>query len=64
MRMPRKLASTLHASKPNELLLFDFLYIGPGEGGMLYILILKSDMSNYLRLVPCTAADGPNAMKA
>jgi hypothetical protein len=47
----RPLGTAMHASKPNELLHFDFCYIGPGEQGYTYVLILKDDYNGYVRLV-------------
>jgi hypothetical protein len=54
---------TLHATKPNQLLHFDFLFVGPRAEGYAYILILKNDLSNYVWLRPCKEADGTSAMR-
>jgi hypothetical protein len=52
------LGTQLHATKPNEILHFDFLYIGLSRNGKYhYILLLKDDVSGYLWLVPCRTAD-------
>jgi transposase InsO family protein len=45
----------MHTSKPNEFLHFDFCYIGQGEQGYTYLLILKDDYSGYVRLAPTIA---------
>jgi IS30 family transposase len=48
----------LNATKPNEILHFDFLYIGSSRDGKYqYLLLLKDDLSGYLWLVPCRTAD-------
>jgi Integrase core domain len=55
---PRPLGTQLHATKPNEILHFDFLYIGLStDGKYQYLLLLKDDLSEYLWLVPCRTAD-------
>jgi Integrase zinc binding domain len=57
-KAPRPLGTQLHATKPNEILHFDFLYIGLSRDGKhQYLLLLKDDLSGYLRLVPCRTAD-------
>jgi hypothetical protein len=51
---PLLLGTQLHATKPNEILHFDFLYIGLSRNGKYqYLLLLKDDLSGYLWLVPC-----------
>jgi Integrase zinc binding domain len=49
LRVQRPMMHTLHATKPNPLLHFDFLFVGPNVEGYVYILILKDDLSNYVR---------------
>jgi hypothetical protein len=57
-RVPRPLGTQLHATKPNEILHFDFLYIGLSRDGKYQdLLLLKDDLSGYLWLVPCRTAD-------
>jgi len=55
--VPRPLGHAIHASKPNELLHFDYCYIGRSSSGPTYVLILKDDFSSYVWLKPCTAAN-------
>lgn len=47
----RPLGHALHASKPNELLHFDFCYMCPGIDELNYVLILKDDLSGYTWLI-------------
>jgi len=54
--VPRPLGHALHADKPNKLLHFDFCYMGNGEKGNRYVLILKDDFSGYIRLIPSKEA--------
>jgi Integrase zinc binding domain len=57
-KVKRSLGTQLHATKPNEILHFDFLYIGLSrDGNYQYLLLLKDDLSGYLWLVPCHTAD-------
>jgi Integrase zinc binding domain/Integrase core domain len=54
----RPLGTQLHAPKPNEILHFDFLYIGLSRDGKYqYLLLLKNNLSGYLWLAPCRTAD-------
>ena len=55
--IPRPLAETLHATKPNQVLHYDFLYIGKMDPENIYVLVLKDDFSNFVELVPCKKAD-------
>jgi hypothetical protein len=55
---PTPAGSQLHATKPNEILHFDFLYIELSRDGKYqYLLLLKDELSRCLWLVPCRAAD-------
>jgi Integrase core domain/Integrase zinc binding domain len=59
----RPLGMQLHATKPNEILHFDFLYIGLSRDGKYqYLLLLKNDLSGYLWLVPCRTADAADTV--
>lgn len=46
-RVPRPPASTAHALRPNQILHFDYLYMGTGADGHRYTLVLKDDLSSY-----------------
>jgi Integrase core domain/Integrase zinc binding domain len=64
-KMPRPLGTQLHATKPNEILHFDFLYIRLSrDGKYLYLLLIKDDLSGYLWLVPCRTADATATVDA
>jgi Integrase core domain/Integrase zinc binding domain len=64
-KVPRPLGTQLHATKPNEILNFDFLYIGlSSDGKYQYLIILKDDLSGYLWLVPCRTADAAATVDA
>jgi Integrase zinc binding domain len=48
-KVPRPLGTQLHATKPNEILHFDFLCIGLSRDGKYqYLLLLKDDLIGYL----------------
>jgi Integrase zinc binding domain len=64
-KVPRPLGTRLHAIKPNDILHFDFLYIGLSRYRRYqYILLLKDDLSGYIWLVPCHMADTPATVDA
>ena len=46
--IPRPLGHTIHASRLNEILLFDFCYLTPEDQGYEYVLVLKHDFSGYV----------------
>jgi hypothetical protein len=64
-KVPRPLGTQLHATKPNETLHFDFLYIGLSRDGKYqYLLLLMNDLSGYLWLEPCRTADAAATVDA
>jgi hypothetical protein len=64
-KVSRPLGTQLHAIKPNEILHFDFPYIGLSRDGKhQYLLLLKDDLSGYLWLVPCRTADAAATVDA
>lgn len=62
--VPRPLGHSLHAEKPNQILHFDFCYIGKSNTGEIYILILKDDLSSYVWLFPSATADAEQVADA
>jgi hypothetical protein len=64
-KVPRPLGTQLHATKPNEILHFDFLYIGLSRDRKYQcLLLLKDELSGYLWLVPCRTADAAATVNA
>ena len=57
LSIPRTLSHALHAEKPNELIHFDFLYLGDSITNVTYCLIIKDDASSFVWLEPCVTAD-------
>ena len=55
--IPRPLGHALHASRPNEIIHFDFCYIMQGEQDQAYVLVIKDDFSGYVWLLPAKNAD-------
>ena len=49
--IPRLVGHCLHAQKRNQLIHFDYCYIGPSNIGDTYVLIVKDDFSSYVWLV-------------
>ena len=54
--IPRPLGEQIKAEKPNEVLHFDFLYMGEGEGGFEYLLVIKDAFFQMVELIPSAAA--------
>jgi len=54
----------LHAEKLNELIHFDFLFMGKSENGEKYVLILKDDFSSFVLLHFCETADADATVEA
>jgi hypothetical protein len=42
------MGEALHASKPNQVIHFEILYMGPSVDYFKYVLIVKDDCSNYV----------------
>jgi IS30 family transposase len=64
-KVPSPLGTQLHATKPNEILHFDFLCIGLSrDGNYQYLLLFNDDLSGYLWLVPCRTADAAATVDA
>jgi Integrase zinc binding domain len=55
--VPRPFGSTMHATKPNHLIHFDFLTMPMSLKGTQYVLVIKDDMSGFCVLIKCAAAD-------
>ena len=60
-RIPRPLSSGIHATKPGQILHFDYLYLGRSSGIEKYVLVLKDDLSSYCWLEPVDGAPSENA---
>jgi Integrase zinc binding domain len=63
-KVPRPLCTQRHATKPNEILHFDFLYIGLSRDRKYqYVLLLRDDLSRYLWLMQYRTADACSAAR-
>jgi len=62
-RIPRPMGHALHSDRPNEIIHFDYLYMGPSDQGMQYVLIIKDDASAFVWLEPCTATDAESTVE-
>jgi hypothetical protein len=64
-KVSRPLGTQLHATRPNEILHFDFLCIELSRDGLYqYILLLNDDQNSYLWLAPCRIADATATVDA
>jgi Integrase core domain/Integrase zinc binding domain len=59
---PRPPGEALHATKPNEVIHFDYLYMGPSTDDAKYVLIVKDNYSSYVCLKQCKKADADNTV--
>ncbi|KAJ8558819.1 hypothetical protein ON010_g8630 [Phytophthora cinnamomi] len=55
-KVPRPFGEAVHATKPNEVIHFDYLSMPASSNEVCYVLVLKDDMSGFVELVPCSAA--------
>lgn len=60
-KVPRPLATTLHATKPNNVLHFDYLFLGEGPHANKYALVVKDDFSGYCWISPTPTASSEHA---
>jgi transposase InsO family protein len=51
------MGEVLHAVKPNDMIHFDWCYIGASEAGPKYILVIKDDCTKYVMLFARASAD-------
>jgi hypothetical protein len=59
---PRPRGEAMHATKPNEIIHFDYLYMGKSVDDAEYVLIVKDDFSNYVWLKQCKDADADSTV--
>jgi Integrase core domain/Integrase zinc binding domain len=59
---PRPRGEAMHATKPNEIIHFDYVYMGKSVDDAEYVLIVKDDFSNYVWLKQCKHADADSTV--
>lgn len=62
-RVSRLFSLTLHGSKQNEVVNFDYVHMGVGTGGFKYVLVIRDDGSSYCWLSSTKAANTEVAAK-
>jgi transposase InsO family protein len=66
--VPRPFLNTFHATKPNQQLHFDYMFIrSPTDStpnGFSYVFVLMDGFSKFVRLTPCANANAENAVQA
>lgn len=62
--IPRPYGPAVHGTKPNDLLQFDYIEIGPSTTGMKYILMLKDSHSTHCWLFPFGNTSAENSARA
>ncbi len=63
-KVPRPFGPTCHGTKPNDLIQFDYIEMGPSRVGHKYILMIRDDFSSYLWLFPFENANSENSASA
>lgn len=58
-KIPRPLSLTAHVAIPNEVIHFDYLFMGESDDHLKYIFVIKDDLSGYawLDAYPATSAE-------
>lgn len=62
-KVPRPLSETLHGTLPNQVVHFDYLFMGHGINDMKYLLVIKDDISSYCWLCPSQMANSEHTAK-
>ena len=62
--IPRPFGRTLQAQAPNEVLHFDYYYVGQSASGREYVLVLKDGLSHFVELVACSSTNSEVAVEA
>ncbi|POM64802.1 Chromodomain containing hypothetical protein putative [Phytophthora palmivora] len=60
---PRPLDKAIHADKPNEVMHWDYLYMGKSDSYLEYVLVIKDDTSKFVWLMPTDAATADNTFE-
>ena len=60
-KIPRPLSATIHGKKPNDVIHFDYLYMGQGIANLKHNLVIRDDLSSFLWIVPASNADAETA---
>jgi hypothetical protein len=55
-RVPRQLGEALHASRRNQVIHYDFLFV-KNTRKFSYVLVVKDDLSHFVELVPSERTD-------
>ncbi|ETO66354.1 hypothetical protein F444_16481 [Phytophthora nicotianae P1976] len=58
--LSRPLGEAVHADKPNEVIHWDYLYMGKSDSDLQYVLVIKDDASKFVWLMPTDAATADN----
>ena len=62
--IPRPLGRTIQATKPNEVLHFDYYYVGEATNGWTYVLVMKDGLSHFVELVGCDSTGSEVVVEA
>lgn len=60
-KIPRPLPTSIHAAKPNEVIHFDYFFLGDNDRDQKYVLVVKDDPSGYCWLGPSSVANSEHS---
>lgn len=60
-KVPRPLSTTLHACKPNQVIQFNYLFLGTSSTYDMYNLVAKDDLSGYCWIEATASANSEHA---
>lgn len=60
---PGPFAATLHGSSPNEVLYFDYLFLGESTAADEYVFVVNGNFSKYCWLSPSSSCTAEHAAK-
>lgn len=63
-KIPRPFGPTVHGKKPNDLLQFNYIDLGPSNSCDKYVLMLRDDNSDYKWFLCFPNTDAENAAHA
>jgi len=63
-KIPRPFGPSVHGTKPNDLLQFDYIHLGPSHNGDQYVLMMRDDHSDYKMFYCFPSTDAENAATA
>ncbi len=61
-RIPRSSSTGFHGNRPNDVIHFDYIFMGLGLEDTKYVLVIKNDVSSYTWLYSSSTADAEHTV--